>query len=217
MELIKKKELLMEFEVEASFYNVVMNNQVFECRSQARIKRKGVNKEEYDALLILCNPGSCKGSVIPPVLDPRKDNIPFVPAESDPTQEQVMRLMVLQQWEQVNMINISDLCAGNIDNFKIKLKKAKEELFTYHSIFSRERKSELLELLELNKGPVIAGWGKKPFLKDHFEKILLMNPFKEIKGWEHPEHPYFYHPNLQIPNKNKEWLVKVDNLLTKII
>ena len=216
MELIKKKELLQEFEVEASFYNVVVNDQIFECRSRARIKRKGVNKEEYDAILVLCNPGSCKGVISPPILDPRKDEIPFVPAKSDPTQEQVMRLMVMRQWDHVNIINISDLCAGNIDNFKIMLKKAKEELFTYHSIFSTERKSELLGLLELNNGPIIAGWGKKTFIKEYIEQVLLMAPFNDIIGWKHLDHPYYYHPNLQIPNKNKKWLITVNNLLTKM-
>lgn len=216
MELIKKKELLNEFEVEASFYNVTVNDQVFECRSQARIKRKGVYKEDYDAILVLCNPGSCKGSMSPPVLDPRVDKIPFVPADSDPTQEQVMRLMVLQQWDQVNMINISDLCAGNIDNFKDILKKANKELFNYHSIFSRLRNKELLELLELNKGPVIAGWGKRDFLKCQIKQVLSINSLKDIKGWNHPDHPYYYHPNQRNQDDKKEWLIKVDNILTKI-
>jgi hypothetical protein len=216
VELIMKEELLKEFEVEASFYKVAVNDQVFECRSQSRIKRKGVNKVEYDALLVLCNPGSCKGTISPPVLDPRVDKIAFVPAKSDPTQEQVMRLMVLQQWDHVNMINISDLCTGNIDNFKVMLKKAKKELITHHSIFSTERKSELLGLIELNKGPIIAGWGKKTFLKDQIKQVLLMNSFKDIKGWKHPNDPYYYHPNPQIQDKKKEWLIKVDDLLTKI-
>lgn len=41
VELVSKKELLKEFEVEASFYNVKIGDRVFECRNQARIKRIG--------------------------------------------------------------------------------------------------------------------------------------------------------------------------------
>ncbi|WP_177184847.1 hypothetical protein [Sporolactobacillus nakayamae] len=41
MELISKKELLKEFEVKASFYNMKIGHKIFECRNQARIKRIG--------------------------------------------------------------------------------------------------------------------------------------------------------------------------------
>jgi hypothetical protein len=215
MELITKNELLNEFEIEASFYNVRINDLVFECRSQARIKRKGTLKEEYDAVLVLCNPGSCKSSISPQELDPRKDKIPFVLAQSDQTQEQVMRLMELRQWDQVNMINISDICSGNIDDFRIKLTKAKNALFTYHSIFSKERRDELLSVIELNKGPVIAGWGVRPFMKKEITQILLSGLFKELKGWENSTYPYYYHPNLRIPDRNKEWLITMNEILKK--
>ncbi len=85
MELVSKKELLKEFEVEASFYNVKIGDTVFECRNQARIKRKGFSFKLLDAIFILCNPGSCnpvmKETV--PVLDPRKEEVPFIKANSD--------------------------------------------------------------------------------------------------------------------------------------
>jgi hypothetical protein len=215
MELITKKELLKEFEVEASFYNVRTNDLVFECRSQARIKRKGTLKDEYDAVLVLCNPGSCKSSLSPQELDPRKDKIPFGLAQSDQTQEQVMRLMELRRWDQVNMVNISDICSGNIDDFRFKLKNAKNALFTYHSIFSKERRNELLQVIELNKGPVIAGWGVKPFMKKEITQILLSDLFKEIKGWNHSTYPYYYHPNLRLSEKNKEWLITINEILNE--
>lgn len=215
MELITKKELLKEFEVEASFYNVRINDLLFECRSQARIKRKGTLKEEYDAVLVLCNPGSCKSSLSPQELDPRIERIPFVLAQSDQTQEQIMRLMELRQWDQVNMINLSDICSGNIDDFQSKLAIAKKALFTCHSIFSKERRDELLSVIQLNKGPVIACWGKRQFMKNEITTILSSDLFNKIKGWKNSTSPYYYHPNLRIPDRNKEWLITMNEILKK--
>ena len=215
MELLKKVELLKEFEVKASFYNVRLNDYLFECRNQARIRRKGISKEEYDAVFILCNPGSCKSTSNIREWDPRKDCIPFVTADSDQTQEQIMRLMVIKQWDQVNIINISDICSGNIEEFRRKLSKANRVSFSYHSIFSNERNHELLDIFRLNKGPIIAGWGKRTFMKNELIEVLASDNLKNIKGWKNATHPYYYHPFLRIPNKNKEWLIKVNEQLSK--
>lgn len=37
MELVSKKKLLKEFEVQASFYSIRMGDQMFECRNQAKV------------------------------------------------------------------------------------------------------------------------------------------------------------------------------------
>ena len=111
MELVKKKKLLKEFEVEASFYNVKLGDAVFECRNQARIKRIGITTENYDAIFILCNPGSCEPIMKAAKftdLDPRMEEAPFIRANSDQTQEQIMRLMKINQWNQVNILNLWD-------------------------------------------------------------------------------------------------------------
>ncbi|CAM3156185.1 hypothetical protein [Sporolactobacillus spathodeae] len=209
MDLISKKELLMEFEVEASFYNVGIGNRVFECRNQARIKRIGFPSNTLDAIFILCNPGSCDPLMkeMVPVLDPRSAEVPFIKANSDPTQEQIMRLMKIEQWNLISIINLSDLCSGNLTDFKAKLKDAMNCSFTYHSIFSRERENELKKLLQFNPSvELIAGWGTEPFIKSMVEEVFQHKLIKNIKGWRHKTRPYYYHPNPRIYESKKEWI-----------
>ena len=164
MELVSKNELLNEFEVEASFYNVKIGDQTFECRNQAKVKRKSVKTDLFDAIFVLVNPGSCNAldkNYVITENDPRTDNIPFVKAESDSTQWQIMRLMKLKEWDQVNIINLSDLCTGSLKIFQSKLETADSLSFHHHSIFLDERQKELKKILDANKGPVILGLGSR--------------------------------------------------------
>ncbi|MDN3956171.1 hypothetical protein [Sporolactobacillus laevolacticus] len=209
MDLVSKKELLEEFEVEASFYNVKISDRVFECRSQARIKRIGFSSNKLDAIFILCNPGSCDPLMkeMVPVLDPRREAAPFIKANSDPTQEQIMRLMKIKHWNLISIINLSDLCSGNLADFKTKLKDAISLSFTYHSIFSNERENELKKLLQFNPSvQLIAGWGTEPFIKTMVEKVFQHKLIKNIKGWKHKTNPFYYHPNPRIYESKKEWI-----------
>lgn len=209
VELVRKKELLKEFEVEASFYNVKIGDRVFECRNQARIKRIGFSSDKLDAMFILCNPGSCdplKKEAIP-VLDPRKDEAPFIKANSDPTQEQIMRLMKIKQWNLISIINLSDLCSGNLEDFRTKLKDAINNSFTYHSIFSNEREDEIKKLLKSNPSiEVIAGWGAEAFIKNMANEVIQHKLINNIKGWKYKNHPYYYHPNPHNHESKKEWI-----------
>lgn len=160
MQLIRKQELLREYEVEGSFYNVDIQGEVFECRSQARIKRIGANDVNLNAIFILINPGGCLPTdkfYSIPVLDPRKTTVPFVKAESDQTQWQLMRLMKLKNWHQIVIINLSDFRSGDMTKFKQNLKKTQNLSAIHHSILSKERETELRSHLAQNKGPVIPG------------------------------------------------------------
>lgn len=208
MELIAKKNLLSEFEVEASFYNVKIGTEAFECRSHAKIKRIGFNSDRLDAVLVLCNPGSChpenRDNI--PTIDPRREDAPFVKSNSDETQHQVMRLMLIKQWNQVNIINISDLCAGNLKSFKESLEKAEKFSFHYHSIFSEERNSKLEEVFDFNTGPVIIGWGTNSVIKSMANDVLQNKHISQGVGWEYAISPYYYHPGPRLAEKKKEWL-----------
>ncbi|WP_139692972.1 DUF1643 domain-containing protein [Sporolactobacillus terrae] len=209
MDLISKKELLKEFEVEASFYNMRVGDRVFACRNQARIKRIGFSSNKLDAIFILCNPGSCDPLIkeMVPVLDPRREVVPFIKANSDPTQEQIMRLMKIEQWNLISIINLSDLCSGNLKDFKNKLRDALSNTFTYHSIFSKERENELKKLLQYNSNvEVIAGWGTDPSIKNMANEVFQHKLINNIKGWKHKTHPFYYHPNPKIFDSKKEWI-----------
>ncbi|MCO7176980.1 hypothetical protein ACFP7A_13065 [Sporolactobacillus kofuensis] len=209
MELVSKKDLLMEFEVKASFYNVKIGDRVFECRNQAKINRIGFYSDKLDAIFILCNPGSCDPRMkeMVPALDPRSEEVPFIQANSDPTQEQIMRLMKIMQWNQISIINLSDLCSGNLADYKTKLKDTNNYSFTYHSIFSNEREDELEKLLHSNLDvELIAGWGTEPCIKNIAEKVFQHRLINNIKGWKHNTHPFYYHPNPHNYDSKKEWI-----------
>lgn len=209
MELVSKKELLKDFEVEASFYNVKIADRVFECRNHARIKRIGFSSNKLDAIFILCNPGSCDPFIkeTVPLLDPRNEEAPFIKAHSDPTQEQIMRLMKIKQWNLIYIINLSDLCSGNFPDFKAKLNDALNNSFTYHSIFSNEREDEIKKLLDSNPSvDVIAGWGTEAFIKNMAKEVIQHKLINNIKGWKHNNHPYYYHPNPHNYKSKKMWI-----------
>lgn len=212
MELIAKKHLLREFEVEASFYKMKIGAETFECRNHAKIKSIGFQADRFDAVFILCNPGSCqpedRDNV--PTIDPRLENAPFLKSKSDETQHQIMRLMLKKRWNQVNIINISDLCAGNLNDFKEKLEKARKVSFHYHSIFSEERNSNLQEVLDLNNGPIIIGWGTNPVIKFLAIEVLQNKHLSHKVGWEHVKYPFYYHPGPHLAEKKKDWLRILD-------
>lgn len=216
MELLSKNELLEEFEVEASFYNITIGDQTFECRNQAKVKRKSIETDEFDAIFVLVNPGSCnpldKNFEISEI-DPRNDLIPFVKAKSDSTQWQIMRLMKLKEWDQVNIINLSDLCSGSLKIFRAKLAEAESLSFHHHSIFSDERQKELKKILDANKGPVILGWGTERFIKNKANEVLQNHLIVNYIGWRHSDDPYYFHPNQRLKARKIEWLKNIEKML----
>ena len=216
MELISKAELVKEYEVNASFYRLKFDDKVFDCRNRAIIRRIGVNQEYYDAVFILVNPGSCHPEMQDSIQykNPLHGEIPLIGAESDSTQCQIMRLMKLREWKQVCIINLSDLCSGNLDNFKSLLEDAKRLSYTYHSIFSKERSKELNQIIHANKGPFIVGWGTKDFIKPLANKALQSHSsVQPVVGWQHNIKPFYYHPNQRLKEGKIEWLQRLNTLL----
>jgi hypothetical protein len=217
MELVSKEELVNEYEVKASFYKLKFDDKVFDCRNRAIIRRIGVNEEDYDAVFILVNPGSCHPESLDaiPYKNPLHGEIPLIRAESDPTQWQIMRLMRLKAWKQVCMINLSDLCSGNLNNFKSLLEDAKRLSYTYHSIFSKDRSKELNQIIDANKGPLIVGWGTKSYIKPMANTVLQSSSSNtlQVVGWQHQTKPFYYHPNQRLNERKIEWLQRLNALL----
>jgi hypothetical protein len=216
LELIRKGALLREFEVEGSFYNVKIRDEVFECRNQAKIKKIGITHNHLDAIFIMVNPGGSNPAeqiLTVPNLDSRETEIPFVKAESDQTQWQLMRLMKIKKWEQISIINLSDIRSGNMKVFKKELKRAKDLSFDYHSIFSEQREQELKDVLRLNNGPIVAAWGTDSKIKNMAGNVLLSKNIENFKGWKHQDHPYYYHPKPALDVDKIEWLEKLNYIL----
>jgi len=50
----------------------------------------------------------------------------IIPTKPDNAQYQIMRIMLLQKWEHVRVLNLSDLRNGNSGNFSIEYKELKK-------------------------------------------------------------------------------------------
>ena len=121
MSFLLAADLKERFYTEGAFYHMELNGEGYACRGLAKIIRRGIETDIADALFVLVNPGSCQpldeNYHFPHYNDNLKQN-PFVQANSDPTQYQIMRLMERRRWNMIYIINLSDLRAGNISNFK---------------------------------------------------------------------------------------------------
>ncbi|WP_404469640.1 hypothetical protein [Sutcliffiella horikoshii] len=214
MELTSRAELLKVFRVEASFYKRKIGDEYITLRNQARIIRRGYSDTTTsDAVVMMVNPGSCNVSdknYNIPILNPVTERVPFVEANSDQTQEQLMRLMDIRVWNHLVIINLSDICSGNIDVFFSYLRKVVED---DHSILSDARIKELEFILANNRGPVIAAWGTNSRIKKP-AKIALEHPLlKPIVGLRHELCPYYLHPRPALMEKRALWLHNINRLL----
>lgn len=179
MKFWTKVELEREFHIEASFYQLEVNNELYLCRNKARIVRRDTMVNSIvDAIVIMVNPGSCIPSVAntTPTLKRNFENAPFVKVHIDPTQQQLMRLMKKMSWNHLTIINLSDLCAGNMTEFQSILKKV--EAYPNHSIFSEERTDEREKVLnESNR--IILAWGQNSLINP-----LACNALEKLRGKE---------------------------------
>ncbi|MDX8366321.1 hypothetical protein [Cytobacillus sp. IB215665] len=218
MEFVKAEHLKNLYSVKGSFYNIEIDNQVFECRNYAEIYHKN-NKchSKYDAVFVLVNPGLCSPKYstyqIPHY---KKEEIlkNFTPAKTDNTQYQIMRCMLLKQWNNVLIINLSDIRAGNLTKFKQSVDEATSKGFESHSIFSSERKEELKDVLTRSKGPIILAWGTNPIVKNLAEQAYASLPLEKIVGIEHTNRPFYYHASPTPLERKIKWLKEINERIS---
>lgn len=146
MQFWSAKELRKEFYVQASFYKIEVANEIYQCRNQALILRKNnEHQEKHDALVIMANPGLCNPKKTDPELPLIKgkiENLQLVDSNDDSTQRQLMRLMKIMNWNVVSIVNLSDICAGNLIEFNKIISKLKIYRFENHTLFCPERVDE---------------------------------------------------------------------------
>lgn len=209
MSFLPAADLKKKFHTEGAFYQTELNGESFTCRGLAKISRKGIETDVTDALFVMVNPGSCQPvneAYQYPYFTGNLQEAPLVPAKSDPTQYQIMRLMERENWNIIYIINLSDLRAGNINDFKGYLKLFDAQNNNTHSIFSTERIDEIATLLSKNT-KIIAGWGTQPFMKKKMQHALsVFSEYGKVFGLPHKTSPYYYHPYPMIQHKCIKWL-----------
>ncbi|MFZ3580395.1 DUF1643 domain-containing protein [Virgibacillus sp. DJP39] len=210
-------ELRKRFYTEGAFYQLDLSGLSYICRGLAKVSRKGVTTVEADALFVLLNPGSCRPADSDyqlPTFNNQLDRIPLVQAETDPTQYQIMRLMDRMQWNMVYIINLSDLRAGSVKDFKASLDNFESHQNETHSIFSLDRKENIHSLLS-KETKLIAGWGINPLIKNRACHALTYLTEIGVHGLPHVEHPFYYHPYPMIKEKCIKWLENISEKLAE--
>jgi hypothetical protein len=130
------------------------------CRDELEIRSTGARANAAaDAVFVMMNPGSSApldGVDANPFKEAR-----HVPTRPDTTQYQVMRLMGVQGWRVVRVLNLTDLRTPDSAALP-RLVRAYEsdEGHDGHSIFATTRAQALREGLRRRRGaPVVLAWG----------------------------------------------------------
>lgn len=215
MTLIPAKELKKTFEVSAKFYYSVINEEKFLMRREARITRIGQKKEEIDAVVVMINPGSCQPTGA--VTSSSGTEAKLLTAKPDQTQYQLMNLMERKAWDVLVIVNLSDICEGNMSNFSSIERKFREANIP-HSIFQDENERDCQSLLTAAKH-VIFAWGESSTAKRLSEQFGLFKRgkatigYSHAKAWIHPEKNFPRHPKPATSVNKIMWLNTMETLL----
>ncbi|MDN7247080.1 DUF1643 domain-containing protein [Planococcus shenhongbingii] len=215
MEFIPFKVLKNVFKVTAKFYHADVDGERFLMRREARISRISSTQNKIDAVVVMINPGSCQPAEVLEHTLPGK--MAMLPATADPTQHQLMRLMEAMGWSELAIVNLSDICEGNITQFKAIEKKFISAGIP-HSIFQDGNEGERNKLLA-NADHLIFAWGSSPnakrLAKEYglFENGCPLPPYQEATGLIHPVKLYPLHPKPALILNQLEWLNDMTSLL----
>lgn len=211
MEFLSAGQLKKEFKVEASFYQVKVGNNLYLCRNHAVILRNGYTRDtQPDAVIMMANPGSCSPSdksYVVPIVQGTIKKVEYVSVEDDPTQRQLMRLMKLMDWNVLSIINLSDLCAGNMTDFGKKLNELERYQYNNHSIFADDRNEEKEKMIKCMDSMLILAWGGNTKITKLACGVLANLPKeKNIFGLPGTQKWSFRHPFPMIQAKCEAWL-----------
>jgi hypothetical protein len=206
MHLLKAEELNKCFDVQAHFYTAKAGDEIFLMRSEAIISRKIKSTETTNALFVMANPGGCTAFNENQTFGEYSEEKEFVYAHPDQTQYQLMNLMERMEWDTIRLINVSDVCSGNFQEFIRILKMFEKDHNFSHSIFAKERERELLNLLHA-KPILIYAWGGNKGISHLTSRVVKRN--YPHKGLLNSNKPYYRHPK---PAKYKDRLVWVNEM-----
>ncbi|NOY21949.1 MAG: DUF1643 domain-containing protein [Acidobacteria bacterium] len=230
---IPAAKLKQQYHCLGHFYRLLLKDgTIIPCRSVLEILKtdkftvtppKEVEKLCSDALVIMMNPGSSR-----PFLSSHNDALvpagtigtigtpqPLVPTVPDTTQYQIMRLMAVQNWYHIRIVNLSDLRNADSNGFlKEVFRLEKISGGAIHSIFSIERRKEWKNRLSMNLGPVIAGWGQNPRLAELASRcVQSMDKYRLVGVQTHGAPLRFAHPSPRNHAFKLRWLSQIILLL----
>lgn len=230
LEFIPAEQLKKHFEVFGHFYSVgLKSGEKIDCRSVLEIVTRQSSQSDIgllldnspDAIFIMMNPGSSR-----PLVEANNFisesminqlEVSLVPTNPDTTQYQVMRVMHYCAWNQVRVLNISDLIDPKSWSFVERFNDIENRTgFSAHSLFTDMRSAELSRKLKKKPdAPIVCAWGVSSDLNPLIERCLskVASTF-ELTGLIKPytENKYF-HPLPMLQKHKEQW---VANLVTHI-
>ncbi len=221
MKFIYADELKKTFDIYGHFYNMKLSNSVIKCRSVLEIKRKNKSNQIPDIIVVMMNPGSSipLDKKYEPKIFSKEQYIntktkEIIPTRPDNAQYQIMRLMEINKWDFVRILNLSDMRNGNSGKFQTEFRKAmKLDSSNSHCMTHIDRKKELLECLKSKNDKIIAAWGNIAELKDSAEAILKLD--KKIIGLKNGKMPNFRYASPYMKKQKVEWLTEIQKEINK--
>lgn len=216
------------------FYNIQYSNSLEQCRNILEIYRRECHEklkesDKLDAIFIMMNPGASKpvngkynikSFTASDIKNEKHLIISVELAQPDKTQYQIMRIMESNKWDFVKVINLSDIREAKSNNFYDEINKLQEKDTDYiHSIFSKERISELNKIFTSSKDiKVIVAWGVNSKLRFLINLAISNNNLKNRIGYDKDTYKklvnfYYYHPLQRGKKRQEKWLI---NILSKI-
>lgn len=225
MEFIYADTLKEKFDILSHFYDLRVGREVFNCRSSLEIvtkQNRNSSAEKADAVVIMMNPGSSvpRDKNYSPIQFSLNDIFSsnwekeIVPTRPDNAQYQIMRLMTLNDWERVKVLNLSDLRNGNSGKFSKEFERAGAiDSSNPHCITHENRRAKLMNSLKIkSNGFVLASWGSVEVLKNSAKKMIAYQPtllgIKLNDPWYRYASPYKKEQKL-------DWLMKMDAIVKK--
>lgn len=190
------------FDVKGYFYEY---NDI-PLRKYLNIRNKGDASDKPDLMVIMMNPGSSQ-----PV-NGNDNNQLETHAIPDPTQDQIMKVMMNCNFNYARILNLSDLREPDSNIFYSKIKELNSNNIP-HSIFDDDRVQEFNDLFEYGI-PVIFAWGVNKKLKNLAEQAIYrvgecspIGILKDESTWA------YYHPLPPNYNHQTRWVETITSQL----
>ena len=121
-----------------------------------------------------------------------------------------MRLMLLQEWKHVRILNLSDLRNGNSGSFSIEYENAmKIDPHIFNSLTNSNRHTELKKYCS-ESSIIIAAWGTTEVLRE--AALSFLNIIDNVKGLT-LDKPWYRYPSPYRKDQKMDWLKKMNDSL----
>jgi hypothetical protein len=221
MKFVYADELKTKFSVYGHFYDLEIGDDVFKCRSVLEIVSKSIDEWSNSlpcAVVVMMNPGSSKplsNNYIPKKFScneilSKSWEKEVIPTQPDNAQYQIMRLMLLNDWKHVRVLNLSDLRNGNSGEFSVEYKKAEQlDPSNPHSLTHENRLAELKGYCA-SYSIIIAAWGSTEVLRK--AAISFLDEVPDITGLP-LDNPWYRYPSPYKKDQKMDWLQEMDSKL----